>query len=463
MDLALIDLLILGAYAALLFYIGFSYAKTDMQDENYLLAARKMTLPSFVMTLVTTWYGLILGVGEFIFGFGLVGWVVNGLMWYGVYFLFAFVLAKRLQKSKQVTVADQMRLNIGPKSAALAGVITFIMTSPAPYILSLAVLLNQLFGLDLWLSVGLGLFVSAAYIWTGGFKAVTRTDAIQFVFMYLGFGALLLFSFLHFGGWAFLSANLPETHLTFTGELGWPTIIVWGLIAFWTFVDPNFYQRCYAAKDAQTAKKGILISIVLWFVFDMLTLFTGLYARAAFPEADALFSYLVLSDAVLPVAIKGIFLVGVLSIIMSTIDSFLFASSSIVSKDFLQARFPKKSMKSLTRWGILVTLLAALVFIAIFQSIIGIVYSLGTMGVSMLLLPMLLSMFAPRLKLTDGASVLSMVLAGLASGAWLVEGWLHAEYGWPVYRWALEPMYIGLAASGLVLAVFAASRWLSRP
>ena len=31
---------------------------------DYLLAGRRVTLPAFVATLVTTWYGGILGIGE---------------------------------------------------------------------------------------------------------------------------------------------------------------------------------------------------------------------------------------------------------------------------------------------------------------------------------------------------------------------------------------------------------------
>ena len=38
-------------------------------------------------------------------------------------------------------------------------------------------------------------------------------------------------------------------------------LLVWFFIASWTFIDPGFYQRCSAAKNPDTAKKGILFSI----------------------------------------------------------------------------------------------------------------------------------------------------------------------------------------------------------
>lgn len=453
MNLHLYDLIVVAIYLVVLFGIGLSFSRKKLDDDSYLLSARKLSLPAFVMTLVTTWYGAILGVGEFVFGYGIVGWVVNGLFWYVVYFAFAFFLAKKIHNSNFLTVADQFRERVGKNSARFAAILTYIMTTPAPYVLSLAVLLNFVFGISMILSVVGGLVVSALYIWFGGFKAVVRTDVFQFVFMYFGFAVLLVLSVLKFGGFEFLTNNLPATHLTFQGELSMQTIFVWGFIAFWTFVDPNFYQRCYAAESSATAKKGILWSIFFWFIFDMLTLFTGLYARAAFPEADPLFSYLVLSADVMPVILNGVFFVTILAIIMSTIDSFLFASSTIIASDFLKKKWKGISMKKLVRIGIIITLLLSFVFIQLFESIIGIIYAVGTVGVSALLIPMLLILFSKKLQLKDSRVLFSMIFAALISSYWLIDGWVVAEYGWPVYRYGIEPMYIGLLASAFSLGV----------
>ena len=459
MELHLIDQIIIALYIIGLFILGLKFSKKSLDEDNYLLSARKLTLPAFVMTLVTTWYGLILGVGEFVFGYGVVAWITNGLFWYFIYLFFALFISKRIHDSGHTTIADGLKEKIGNKSGTLAGIITYIMTTPAPYVFSLGILINALFGISLLLSMIIGFFISALYIWYGGFKAVVRTDIFQFIFMFLGFGLLVFFSIKTFGGFSFLQANLPATHLTFAGELPIQTIIVWGLLACWTLVDPNFYARCFAAKDGNTAKKGVLWSILFWFIFDMATLVTGLYARAAFPDSEALFSYLTLSNMILPVFFKGIFVVTLLSIIMSTIDSFLFSSSTIIAKDFLQKKWQNVSLKKLTRIGIVITLGISLLFVLVFQSIIGIIYAVGTVGVSALLLPTLLSLFSKN-KLNDDIITLSMVSSVVVSSTWLVDGWLKQEYGWPVYRLGIEPMYIGFMASGLVLIL--SWKWVKR-
>ena len=445
-----LDLSLILLYVAAILWIGFSKRSTATSDDDYLLAARKLSLPAFVMTLVTTWYGAIFGVGEFVFGYGVVGWVTQGFFWYIVYFLFAFFFSKKIHDSGHTTVADHMRERVGKKSAAFGSLITYIMTTPAPYVLSLSLMLNVIFGMSFFLSLVLSIGISALYVWKGGFRAVGRTDMLQFIFMFVGFGLLLIYSMLTFGGFDFLVSNLPASHLTFKGELTWQLIFVWGFLAFWTIVDPNFYARCYAAKDSGTAKKGVLYAIVFWFLFDMLTLITALYARAAFPEADPLFSYLTLAEGVLPVFIHGIFLVTLLSIIMSTIDSFLFSSSTILASDMMKAKYPTMSLTKLTRIGIVATLVIALVVAVSMQSVIGIIYAIGSVGVSALLLPMLLIFFSTK-KLRDAVVFSSMLVSALAAGAWMTHGWLNAEYGWPVYLHGLEPMYVGIGVSGAAL------------
>ena len=48
------------------------------------------------MTLVSTWYGGILGVGEFSYRYGISNWVIQGVPYYVFALFFAFLLAKRI-------------------------------------------------------------------------------------------------------------------------------------------------------------------------------------------------------------------------------------------------------------------------------------------------------------------------------------------------------------------------------
>jgi len=56
---------------------------------DYIVAGRRLTLPAFVATLVTTWYGGILGVGEYTWKYGISNWLVLGVPYYLCAALFA--------------------------------------------------------------------------------------------------------------------------------------------------------------------------------------------------------------------------------------------------------------------------------------------------------------------------------------------------------------------------------------
>ena len=69
--LALPDIALLVVYFGAVLVIGFRSAKgATGSEDDFLLAGRTLTLPIFVMTLVSTWYGGILGVGEFSYRYG---------------------------------------------------------------------------------------------------------------------------------------------------------------------------------------------------------------------------------------------------------------------------------------------------------------------------------------------------------------------------------------------------------
>ena len=58
--------------------------------EDFIFASRKLTIPAFVATFVTTWYGGILEVGRFTFENGIITWIIFGLF----YYISAFILLK---------------------------------------------------------------------------------------------------------------------------------------------------------------------------------------------------------------------------------------------------------------------------------------------------------------------------------------------------------------------------------
>ena len=194
MDITLhaLDLSLIILYAGVLLVLGLKARRTPgVQVENYLLGGRRLTLVPFIATLVSTWYGGILGIGEFTYLNGVVTLVIFGLPYYIFAFLYAIFLAARIRREGVLTIPDRFRRAYGPRSAYFSAIVVFLLTTPAPYLLMLGVLIHLLMGVDLWLALLLGMAFSTVYLWHGGFQAVVRTDVLQFVLMFVGFGLLL--------------------------------------------------------------------------------------------------------------------------------------------------------------------------------------------------------------------------------------------------------------------------------
>ena len=461
MEISIIDYIIIVCYFILLFIIGFFVKKKVHNLNDYFLAGRRLTLPIFVATLVSTWYGGLLGVGELSFNYGLVNWLTQGFFWYLVYLFFAFFLANRIRKSKLYTIPDQLERFYDKKSRFLGSIFTFIMVTPAAYILSLGLIFNILFGWELWISIFVVSIVMIFYTIRGGFIGIIYTDFIQFILMMAGVAMIIPIAVQKYGGFDFLVTNLPETHLTLTG--GWSTqlILVWGLLAFWTLADPGFYQRCYASKDDKIPKKGILIAIGFWFLFDICTTFTGMYAAAAnnagLLSAEATTSYLSIAGSLLPPVFLGLFLTGLIATVMSTVDSFTFLGAMNISHDLYKNIFKPnatdKQVMNATKIGIFITAGFAIILALFFKSIVTMWYTIGTIGISALIVPILFGFFYKGKK-SPIAAVSSMIFGSGTSLSWMIYGYLNLDqWGWPQYIAGVEPLYPGLLVSLLVFIV----------
>ncbi len=444
-----IDYIIIFAYLAGLIYLGISRRhKSDESAGSFILGGRMLTLPAFVATLVSSWYGGILGVGEYSYMYGVSTWLVFGIPYYIAALLFALFLAKRARQAEVLTIPDRLDAVYGQPTAVAGSVILFFMTLPAAYILMLSVLLQILFGWSLWVGAVLGTMFSVFYVFLGGFKAVVRTDLFQFGLMFAGFILLFVFLLINYGGFEFIRNNVPITHLTWHGgNSGW-YIAVWYVIALSTLIEPAFYQRCYAAKSANVARNGIFVSILFWVVFDFLTTSCGLYARALLPElANPVASFPALAELVLPAGLLGLFALALLATVMSTIDSYSFLAASTFSRDIVWRMFKvaENRITYFTRIGLILSAGIALLAALFFESVVDIWHDFGSVGTPALLVPLFFA-FNGKRKMQPSAALFSIILAGSVSFVWLLSGKLSVD---GIYWLGLEPIFPGLLISVL--------------
>jgi SSS family solute:Na+ symporter len=416
---------------------------------DFLVGGRRLTLPAFVATLVSTWYGGILGVGEFTFRYGISNWLVFGVPYYIAAILFAWLLARKARRTLFLTIPDRLNECYGRHVAGLGALVLFAITVPAAYVLMLGTLAEQYFGVPFAVGILVGTLFSVTYLLLGGFTSVVRTDLVQMVLMYLGFGVLFVVLVSTYGGLSFLRDNIPASHFTWHGgNSGW-YIAVWYVLALATLTEPSFYQRCFAAKTENVARRGILVSVGFWLVFDLLTTTCGLYARALLSSSiDPVAAFPALAKLVLPAGLNGLFALALLATVMSTIDSYAFLAATTLGKDILCGWFrrPEERIIFYTRISLVVTAAGAVTLALFLKSVVDIWHHFGSVATPILLVP-LVSTFVGRRRLSPELTLVSMIASGLTSLVWLLSVNL-TDSG--TYWFGLEPIFPGLAISLLL-------------
>jgi len=436
--------------------VGFLTRRASERDVDFLLAGRSLTIPVFVMSLVSSWYGGILGVGEFTYRYGLSNWFLQGVPYYVFAVVFAFLLARRIRATDLISIPDKLHRSYGRPTALLGSLLTFILMTPAPYVLMVGVLIELVTGWPTAVAVALGTLASTAYLVTGGFRSDVNTNVLEFFVMFLGFGVILPFAVSAYGGLPFIASHVPPAHMTWNGGAPLQFVIVWFFIALWTLVDPSFHQRCYAARTGDVARRGILIAVVFWIIFDAMTTAAGLYARAVLPPlGDPVMAYPLLAEKLLPPLAKGMFYAGMLAAIMSTLNSQSFVASMTLGRDIaarLRGRLGEEPAARPVRWGLLLTAAISVVLALAIPSVVKLWYTIGTVVIPGLLLPLLAS-YSAKLRPGPRTAFAAMALGWCVSLGWLAAGWSKEMGSTEHYPLGIEPMYAGIAASAAAWCV----------
>ncbi len=464
MTLSSIDWAILVIYVLFLISLALRFLKFKGTDiEQFLVGGRRLTLPSFVATTVSTWYGGILGVGEYSYKYGLSNWLVFGVPYYLSAFLFAVLIAQRASKARLLTIPDQLQISYGSLMAIGGAVMVFIMTVPAAYILMLGVFINLLFEVPLWIGVIVAAIISTFYVLIGGFRSDVRTDWVQFILMFSVFIVMVIILSANYGGLSFLKSNLPDSYFQWHGGNSPSYILSWYFIALAALIEPSFYQRVYAAKSPKVARTGILWSIPFWMFFDFLTTTVGLYSRAILgPNLSGVDAFPKIGDLTLGFGLKGLFLVGMLATIQSTIDSNSLLSASTLAHDILW-RIKKIKNKisevGLTRWSLIFSTIFAIIIALWSESVVEIWHKLGSLGTPALMLPLALS-YSSKWRYRSGWAFANLCLSPFCVGLWFI---MHNYFEKTNFPWNIEPIFVGLFVSITLLGLdLTIRKWLLR-
>ena len=122
MQIPNLDYLVLFLYFIFIVYVGLYKKNNKPKDfDQFVLSGRKLSLPGFIVTLVATWYGGILGQGENTFNNGIQTWVIFGLPYYIFAIIYAFVIPQRVLKLNSYSLSDLFKKPLNPLYLLIVG------------------------------------------------------------------------------------------------------------------------------------------------------------------------------------------------------------------------------------------------------------------------------------------------------------------------------------------------------
>lgn len=278
---------------------------------------------------------------------------------------------------------------------AIISVISAVIIHIAFSLLSGGIVLQTLFGVDMYVSITIIALLTGIYTIVGGLRAVVVTESIQTIVLLLGAVVISVCAWQKMGGWQPMVAVLESKnelsklsmlrpHGDSSGMpwyaifLGYPVLGIW----YWC-ADQTIVQRVLGAKDENNARVGALfcgfIKILPVFIFVLPGLFAytlsqkGLLDVSAVTTIDATGKAVVNSKGIytlmitqlVPTGLVGILVAALLSGLMSQIAGALNSISTLVSYDLYQRFKPEATDNQLVKTGRIAAGVAILASIAL--------------------------------------------------------------------------------------------------
>jgi len=356
-------------YMVVMVAIGFYfYFKTD-DLSDYVLGGRGLgpgvTALSAGASDMSGW--LLLGLPGLMYSDGIVGsWIAIGLI-IGAYLNWHYVAqALRIYTHKlddAITIPDYFS-NRFEDSGNFLRVMTaivillFYTLYTSSGLVGGAKLFEATFGLDYSTSLLIGSFIIVSYTFLGGYNAVSWTDFIQGILMMLALVITPLVVIDNIGGveegLRLISSFDPSKLdiLSGTSIIGIISLMAWGL---GYFGQPHILVRFMSICHDEQIKKAKIIGMS-WMIFSIIgSLAVGFFGFAyvlaeGVELQDSEKIFITLSQLLFNPWIAGFLLAAILAAIMSTIDSQLLVSSSVLTRDIYHAIVRKNATDKELVW-----------------------------------------------------------------------------------------------------------------
>jgi SSS family transporter len=330
-----------------------------------MVAGRRLPLWLLTTTIVATWFGggMMIGGSGAAYDEGLLGNIADPFGATVCLVLLGLFFVRLFRRLKLFTFIEFVEQRFGPVASfitSLAGLASSLFWVSG-MLVAFGIVFETLTGTPLVIGILGGSIVVIIYTTMGGMLAVALTDFVQMIVIAVGLIMLLVVVLVDAGGWGAISAQLPEHTFRMyptehTGERWLNYLRAWVIFGIADIASQSLLGRAMAAKSERVAQNSFYLAAIGYLSFAMIPVLLGIIGSVTMPglgDSESIIPALAF-EHLHPVAIS-IFVGAVLAAIMSSCDSSLLASASIVSTNLLPLvkRAPSDKLRlQVVRWGI---------------------------------------------------------------------------------------------------------------
>ena len=378
----MIDQTIVGVYLFCVLLLGLWAGRGVKNIEQYSVVNRSYSSWIIFATLSASFIGGGFSIGNaekvnlfgIVYIFALFGFSLKEI-------LVAKFIAPQIGKfPNAISVGDIMETNYGKVGKVVTGVFSVAVCSGivGAQVGGIGYIFNVFLGIPVFWGITIGCGIVILYSTIGGMQAVVWTDVMQFIVLAFGIPLTLFMGIQYAGGIDAIQQAVPATHFSLVSEK--MTLLAF-ISLFLTFVlgetlVPPYVQRLFIGKDSIQVARGTLLSGIFSIPFFAIAGCIGLVALTLAPDIDPNKSLPYVVNTVLPIGLKGLVIAGIVSIVMSSADSFLNSASVAFTHDIVQPlrqeRLSEKHELLLAKVVTCFAGVAAIVFAVKIKSILGI-------------------------------------------------------------------------------------------
>jgi Na+/proline symporter len=448
-------------YMIVMYWIGYIAQRKIQNEEDFLVAGRRLPLSLAWMTLLATWFGAgtMLTAADEVREGGLQRAALDPWGAGVCLILASFLVAGPMWRMKLLTVPDFFGRRYGKGAEMISSLIMVpsYFGWVAAQFTALAEIFHLFFDLPVVWGILLVAIVGTGYTLMGGMWSVTLTDAVQITLVLAGLVVLLWVVLWELrqgdpiAGWHRIGAETEPNRLQWfpredgVAMLGWLGVFAIGALG--NLPGQDLMQRVFASNSEQTAKRACLVSGVVYLFFGTIPLVLALGANLLFPDTVETKVLPTLAHAFLHPAVAVIFVVALLSAILSTIDSAILSPASVLAQNV----FPRLGWHDTLRSNRVAVLLVALCSLALAYAgsssyeLLEEAYLLTMVG---LFVPLMFGLYTRVINRWAGGA--SMIAGTLVWGIHFVCGWEDFLEPAQTLGWIAFPLSLGATACSLL-------------